>query len=108
ETTGSETFSSAEQAKIATFRNAGGHLFVSGSEIGWDLDRAAGPTAADRAFLNSHLHADLGGDANDDSGNYNLASTAAGIFGTRTPTTFDDGSRGVYWVQTPDILTPVG
>jgi hypothetical protein len=51
ESTADETFSAAEQARVAEFRNGNGNFFVSGSEIAWDLDRASGPTAADRAFF---------------------------------------------------------
>ncbi len=108
ETTVSETFSAAEQAAVGNFRNAGGHLFVSGSEIAWDLDRAAGPTVSDRVFFNNHLKADLASDANDNSGSYTTASTTGGIFSARGGATFDDGSRGIYWVKTPDVLTPFG
>ena len=108
ESTGDETFSSVEQARVAEFRNGGGHLFVSGSEIAWDLDRASGPTAADRAFFNTHLKADLASDAHDDSLSYTVAPGTNGIFAARSSATFDDGSRGIYWVQTPDVLTPLG
>jgi hypothetical protein len=108
ESTGDETFSDAEQTALAAFHDAGGHLFVSGSEIAWDLDRASGPTSADRAFFNNHLKADLAGDANDNSGSYALASTPGGIFAARSTTTFDDGSGSTYWVKTPDVLTPSG
>jgi hypothetical protein len=108
ESTGNESFSSVEQTSIANYRDQGGHLFVSGSEIAWDLDRASGPTASDRAFFNNHLKADLASDANDDSGSYTIASTSSGIFASRTSTTFDDGARGIYWVKTPDVLTPFG
>jgi hypothetical protein len=108
ESTTNESFSSVEQAKVGEFRSGGGHLFVSGSEIAWDLDRASGPAAADRAFFNSELKADLASDANDDSSSYNISSTTGGIFATRTSTTFDNGSNGIYWVRTPDVLTPFG
>lgn len=108
ESTADESFSDAEQAVIAAFRNQGGHLFVSGSEVAWDLDRVSGPSATDRAFFNNHLKADLLSDANDDSGSYTIASAPSGIFSSRTSTTFDDGARGLYWVQTPDVLTPLG
>lgn len=108
ESTADESFSSAEQARIAEFRNGGGHLFVSGSEIAWDLDRASGPTAADRAFFNEHLKADLASDSNDDSLSYTVLPSIGGIFGARGSASFDDGSRGIYWVRTPDVLTPFG
>jgi len=108
ESTADESFSSAEQARIAEFRAGGGHLFASGSEIAWDLDRATGPTAADRAFLNSHLKADLASDSHDNSLSYNITPAIGSAFASSAGASFDDGSRGIYWVQTPDVLTPVG
>jgi hypothetical protein len=108
ESVNDETFSTVEHNAVTAFRAAGGSLFVSGSEIAWDLDRAGGPTAADRTFFNNHLKADLASDANDDSGSYTLNAAAGGIFAGMAAITFDDGTRGVYPVQTPDVLTPVG
>jgi hypothetical protein len=108
ESTTDESFSATEQSRIATFRNGGGHLMVSGSEIGWDLDRDSGPTAADRSFYNNHLKADLGGNVNDDSASYSVAPVAGGLFAGRAAASFDNGSPGLYRVQTPDILTPSG
>lgn len=108
ESTVDETFSAAEQTRVAAFRNAGGHLMVSGSEIGWDLDRDTGPTAADRAFYNNHLKADLGGNANDNSGSYTVAPAAGGLFAGLANAPFDNGTLGFYRVQTPDVLAPFG
>ncbi|MDB6070516.1 MAG: hypothetical protein JWL81_1687 [Verrucomicrobiales bacterium] len=108
ESTADESFSVQEQAKVSAFRAAGGHLMVSGSEIGWDLDRASGPIATDRTFYNTQLKADLGGDANDDANTYTLTALSGGIFNGRAAAAFDDGTLGGYRVQTPDILTPVG
>ncbi len=108
ESTAGETFSATEQSRLAAYRNAGGHLMVSGSEIGWDLDRDSGPTAADRSFYNTHLKAALNGNANDDSKSYTAIPAAGGIFAGRTAAAFDNGSLGIYRVQTPDILTPFG
>ena len=108
ESTSDETFSSAEQTKVSAFINAGGHLFTSGSEIGWDLDKASGPTAADRTFYNTYLHADFGSDTNDDSNIYTVTAVSGGIFNGRSSATFDDGTKGFYWVQFPDIVRPFG
>lgn len=108
ESTGDESFNSVEQAKVTAYLAAGGHLFVSGSEIGWDLDRASGPTAADRAFMNNQLHADFGTDANDDSGIYTVTAVADGIFAGNANAAYDDGTKGIYYVQTPDIILPQG
>lgn len=108
ESTVDETFSAAEQAVIRTYAAAGGHLFVSGTEIGWDLDRASGPSDADRAFLHEVLHASLGSDAQDDAGTNRFAALAASVFAGRAAGTIDDGSYGIYNAPFPDILTPVG
>lgn len=108
ESTADETFSSAEQTAVTTFANNGGALFVSGSDIAWDLDRASGPTAGDRVFLNNILHADLVSDANDNSGSYTAAALAGAAFAGKPTITFDSGTNGIYGVRTPDILTAVG
>lgn len=105
ETVGSETFSSAEQTKIAAFLAANGNLFVSGADVANDLDRASGPTAADRTFLHNQLHAAF---TNDNSTSYTGTSVASGIFAGRANVTVDNGSKGIYWVQTPDVLGPFG
>ena len=102
------TFRAAERNVITNFQSAGGHLFVSGADIAWDLDRASGPSAADRAFLNNALHADLGADANDNSGSYTVAPAGGTIFAGSGNAMFDNGTRGIYWVQNPDALTPLG
>ena len=106
ESTADRTFSPEEQALIGGYLDAGGHLFVSGSEIGWDLDRASGPTAADRAFIGNRLRARLNGDVNDDAQTRNFSATAGGIFASRSGGSFDDGSGGIYNVAYPDVLTP--
>jgi hypothetical protein len=108
ESTVDETFSSTEQLRVTAFLNAGGRLFLSGSEIAWDLGRNSGPTAADRSFLQNQLHATLNGDTNDDAGTYSFAAAAGGIFAGDAAGQFDNGSAGIYEVRSPDVLTPVG
>lgn len=108
QSTADRTFNSLAQARLSAFLGAGGRLFVSGSEIGWDLDRASGPSVGDRNFLRIRLHASLNGDANDNSGIYSFSPTAGSLFSGNLAGTFDDGSKGIYWVGFPDALTPVG
>src|SRR6185436_2683321 len=108
ESTADETFSAAEQTRISDYLARGGRLFVSGSEIAWDLDRDSGPTAADRAFLNNVLRADLGGNANDDAGTNFFGAAPLGIFNGNASAKFDDGTAGIYNVDFPDRLTLVG
>jgi D-alanyl-D-alanine carboxypeptidase len=103
-----ETFDSTEQPLITSYINGGGNLFLSGGEIAWDLDRDSGPSAADRAFINNTLRADLGGNANDDADTYDVVPTAASIFDGIANFSFDNGSNGTYNVEFPDILVPTG
>ncbi|MDZ7373692.1 MAG: M28 family peptidase [candidate division KSB1 bacterium] len=53
ESTEDETFTAQEQGRIRDYLRAGGRLFVSGSEIGWDL--GARGSSSDRVFLRDYL-----------------------------------------------------
>ncbi len=105
ETVAQETFSAAEQTKISAYLASGGRLFASGANIAYDLDRASGPTTADRTFLHTQLHVAF---ANDSSGIYTAVSAAGGIFASRSSSTIDNGSGGIYWVQSPDVVGAYG
>jgi D-alanyl-D-alanine carboxypeptidase len=102
ESTQDETFSSVEQSLVATYLNSGGNLFISGSEIGWDLDRSSGPTQAARDFYHNQLRAVF---ANDDANTYAFAAGAGGIFSGDASGSFDNGTHGTYNVDFPDVLT---
>ncbi len=103
------TFATAEQNRLTAFRAGSGHLFASGSDIAWDLGRAAGPSAADRAFLSDQLQATLANDAAGNSAQFTVRPAAGGIFAARAGTaTIDNGSGGIYRAGTPDVLTPAG
>jgi D-alanyl-D-alanine carboxypeptidase len=103
ESTADETFSAAEQALVTGYLGAGGNLFVSGAEIGWDLDRPSGPTAADRDFYHTQLRAAY---AADDANTYAFAPAAGGIFAGNPAGGFDNGTKGTYNVDYPDVLLP--
>jgi hypothetical protein len=104
ESTADESYSSAEQAKVAAFLAAGGSLFTSGAEIAWDLDRPSGPTAADRNFIHNQLHAAYVADS---SGVWNFTAVTNSIFAGNPDGTFDNGSEGIYMVGYPDLIAPV-
>ena len=108
ESAADETFSAAEQERIAAFRLAGGSLLVTGSEIGRDLAGSSGPTAADRSFYAQHLRAAFASDAADNSGSHTLNATTDGIFRGMNALSIDNGSRGIYPVQSPDVIAPAG
>lgn len=103
ESTQDETFDTTEQGLVADYLNARGNLFVSGAEVGWDLDRASGPSAADRNFYHSMLRAAYSAD---DAATYAFAPAAGGIFAGNAASGFDNGSWGTFNVEYPDVLAP--
>lgn len=106
QSTDDRTFDSAAQPLVTTFLNKSGNFFVSGAEIGWDLDRDSGPTAVDRNFYHNQLRAALNGNANDDAGTYSFAPlSGGGVFVGDSTGAFDNGTY-FYSVDFPDVLTP--
>lgn len=103
ESTHDESFDYTEQDSIEAFLSAGGYLFVTGAEIGWDLDYQG--HAIDRAFYNNHLKADY---VKDDAGVYTVSGLSSTIFEGLSGITFDDGTHGTYDVQYPDCLNAYG
>ena len=63
ESTVKETFNSVEQSLIKDYLESGGNLFVSGSEIGWDLYSKG--SESDKEFYTNYLKAEF---ISDDSG----------------------------------------
>ncbi|MBA3482609.1 MAG: fibronectin type III domain-containing protein, partial [Pirellulales bacterium] len=106
ESTTTDTFNATEQTKTAAYMAQGGKLFVSGSEIAWDLDAQGGGAA----FFNDTLKADY---VADDAGTYNVAAAAGSIF-TGLSFTFSSGAQfsnltsQSYNVDTPDRINPLG
>lgn len=96
ESTSDETFNDQEQQIVRAFLEAGGRLFVSGSEIGWDLDYKG--TANDKNFYHDYLKAVYVVDKVND---YDLYGTSDGIFNGLN-FAYGDGSNGVYQVGYPD------
>ena len=102
ESTTDETFDATEQFLITGYLNFGGRLFVSGAEIGWDLD--AQGTAIDRAFYNQQFGASY---ASDDAGVYTLQAGVAGTALAGMPAAqFDNGTFGTYDVDFADVIAP--
>jgi len=103
ESTADESFSTSEQSLVTGYLSAGGNLFVSGAEVGWDLDRASGPTVTDRSFYRTVLRAAYSAD---DANTYAFAPAASGIFLNNSASGFDNGTKGTYNVDYPDIILP--
>ena len=110
ESTFDETFSWPEQMHVEAYLDAGGRLFVSGAEIGWDLDYKANDTtwkngsSNDQTFYNSYLLADY---SSDDANTYHVSGIGGTIF-AGLDFYFDDGTHGIYGVPYPDVLNTVG
>jgi hypothetical protein len=106
ESTVNETFSTAEQTLVSNYLKQGGNLFVSGSEIGWDLDNNG--SATDKSFYNNYLKASYAADAPNSQAStwYKSVSTnTAGVFSFADTCLFDNGNGGTYNVDYPDVIT---
>ena len=99
ESTAGDTFNATEQTMVTAYLAAGGKLFLSGSEIGFDLDNQAGGAA----FYNNQLRADF---VADDANSYSAAGAAGSIFAGLN-LTFDNGAQ-FYDVNSPDRINPLG
>ncbi len=105
ESTTDETFSSVEKTKVASFLESGGKLFVSGSEIAWDLEGASSATSQDIEFLRNYLKAKYLADDSNIYGVYGVDSTTfAGLgFGYGV-----QGNGSPYIEDYPDIIDTCG
>ncbi|MBN1477193.1 family 10 glycosylhydrolase, partial [Candidatus Sumerlaeota bacterium] len=92
------TFDSTEQSAVTSFLSGGGRLFVSGSEIGWDLEAQGNGVS----FYNSTLYTDY---VADDAGVYSATGSAGTIF-AGISLGFDDGTE-IYDVNYPDTLAGI-
>ncbi len=107
ESTADETFSNSEQAKVRDFLDDGGKLFVSGSEIAWDLDYKG--LASDKNFIWNFLKIKYVADApGGQSGVYYKAEPTVNSIAAGLPQFFfDNGTHGTINVLWPDLVLPV-
>ena len=105
EGTATSAFTGGEQDKVKSFLEQGGFLFVSGSEIGYDLS-AQGSTE-DQNFFEHYLKAEYISDAAGGQGGtysgYGVSNTALHRIENIT---FDNGNHGTYNVDWPDGIKP--
>ncbi len=103
QSSGNGTFTATTQPLVTSYLNSGGDLFVSGSEIGWDLvAQNHGSSFYTNTLKSTYVQ--------DDAGTY---ATKAGIAGTALAgvpaLSFDDGTHGTYDADFPDVLSaPAG
>lgn len=104
ESTVDETFDDQEQDLVENYLENGGCLFVSGSEIGWDLGRTSS-SPQDRQFYQNYLKAQYQAD---DSEDYLVFGTPNSIF---NGISFGYGitvSNSPYEEDYPDVIGPSG
>lgn len=89
---------------ISTYLDNGGNLFVSGSEIAWDLDYKGSTT--DKNFIKNYLKIKYLNDAPYNTKNvYYTANVLAGSYFQNISTVrFDNGTHGTYNVDWPDVF----
>ncbi len=75
ESTKDETFSDSEQSKVKSYLENGGKLFVSGSEIAWDLEGSGSASSNDISFLHNYLKAKFVKDNSNIYGVYGVESS---------------------------------
>lgn len=99
-----ETFGATEQSKAIAYLNAGGKIFVNGSEVAYDLDRSSGPSEADRNFFNNNLKSSFAGDA---SGSATINGVAGTLFEGLSFAYGDTLQGSPYRENFPDYLNPI-
>lgn len=107
ESTVDETFSSIEQEIVKNYLKNGGNLFVSGSEVAWDLDYRG--SAIDKDFIYNYLKSRYVYDApNNIAGSYYQAEPVQfGIFDEMSTINYDNGTQGTINVRYPDVITGI-
>ena len=100
----SYSFDNNEQTKVTSFLKNGGRLFVSGSEIGYDLVEKG--NSSDKDFYYKILKSSYLSDAPaGKQGVYDISGVPGTIF-DNIYFSFDNGTMGTYDVDFPDGIKP--
>lgn len=99
ESSGDESFSGGERAAIESYLTRGGAIFVSGSEIGWDLDETGDEDT--RAWLAGTLHVSY---VEDDAESHEATPAGSGIFSGLGTFSFDPADGAPYDADYPDVV----
>ncbi len=102
ESTADETFNNVEQNFVKIYLQQGGNLFISGSEIAWDLDNLGSTT--DRDFIRNYLKVSYD---QDDAGSYEVHGQSNTVF-ENLVLNYDNGNYGVYEENYPDAFSTTG
>jgi hypothetical protein len=107
ESTADESFNNAEQQIIKSYLMNGGNLFVSGSEIAWDLDFKG--SSSDKDFIHNFLKSQYVNDAPNGQASifYQAEPVANSIFDGIGKISFDNGTHGTINVRYPDVISGI-
>lgn len=92
------TFNNTERSLVQNFINQGGNLFLSGSDIGFNLARPANGVAPQ--FFRNYLKAEY---VQDSSEIWSASGISGSIFEGMSGFNFDDGSGHIYRSRYPDV-----
>ena len=107
EGTSTNVFSYNEQNIITEYLESGRFLFISGSEIGYDLEDQGSDT--DKSFYQYYLKSDYISDAaGGHQGVYSGYGMTNSILSGIENINYDNGSQGTYNVDWPDGIKPMG
>ncbi len=95
------TLDDGDRAALGAYLDGGGKLFVTGQEIGWELDDAGGDALA---WYNTYLHADF---VIDDTNDMTITGTAGDPIGAGLTLTIS-GTGGANNQTYPDAISPLG
>lgn len=98
-----DSVSYQEQLALQDYLQQGGKLFISGSEILYDLISKAN-TINDTAFALNYLKCGYGADGSSGNG-YSVSGLAGTVF-SGANASFDNGTGGTFDVKYPDVLVP--
>ncbi len=91
------TLSSDEQTALTDYLDAAGGLFISGSDLGFDLiDQGNGAVFADTRLAITFV--------SDDAGTFNVNTSPGGIFSALGSFDFDPAAGARYEVYEPDVF----
>ncbi len=105
ESTTDETFSATERTKVSAYLENGGKLFVSGSEIAWDLEGSTSATPQDTQFLRTYLKAKF---VSDDSNIYGVQGVDSTQFSGLGFGFGVQGNGSPYIEDYPDVIDTSG
>ena len=106
ESTANDTFNATEQTKVTQFITAGGNLFVSGSEIAWDLDQQNNGRTFFENTLKGNLRVRRRGHVHGDGRRRRHLRRHEQLRVLERANAFSSLDTQLYNVASPDVIAP--